>query len=112
MTRRRLTAKQRLAIFEHHGGSCWLCKLKIDGVRERWDLDHQVPLALGGADEFANLAPVHERCHREKTSAKDVPAIAKAERVRAKHLGARKPGGFRRPSGFRYDWSQGRYVRV
>lgn len=87
MTRRRLSSKQRLEIFESHKGICHLCNTKIT-VADKWDLDHVIPLALGGEDTAANLSPAHDVCHRDKTAITDVPAIAKGERIRAKHTGA------------------------
>lgn len=93
MTRRRLSSTARLAIFTKHRGICHICEGPIDGVREPWDLDHVVPLALGGDDDPENLRPVHTRCHRgagSKTSA-DAAQIAKAKRVERKHAGAHRP---------------------
>lgn len=86
MKRRTWTAKRKLAVFEAHGGCCHICGGKIH-VGEPWDLEHQIPLALGGDDDESNVAPAHVKCHRAKTS-QDVAQIAKANRVRAKHFGA------------------------
>lgn len=88
MTRRTWTAKRKLAVFEAHGGRCHICGEKIDGTREPWELEHIVPIALGGADDETNAAPAHVSCHKPKT-ARDVAQIAKANRVRAKHNGAK-----------------------
>ena len=88
MTRRTWTARRKLALFEAHAGRCHICGGRIDGTRERWEVEHIVPIALGGEDTEANCAPVRVACHRAKT-AQDVATIAKAERVRAKHNGAR-----------------------
>src|SRR5215510_1387752 len=33
---------------------------------DRWDLDHQVPRAIGGTDDTAR--PAHERCNRAANS--------------------------------------------
>jgi 5-methylcytosine-specific restriction protein A len=87
--RRRYSAKQRAAIFAEHGGECHICGGKI-GVGEAWDLDHVIPLALGGDDEPANLRPAHVKCHRGAggKTAEDVATIAKAKRREAKHAGA------------------------
>lgn len=93
MTRRRLTNLQRLAVFDRAGGKCHLCGAKIT-VKDRWDLDHMIPLALGGADQLANLAPAHDTCHRTKTATIDVPAIAKSDRVRSSHVGAKVKGAW------------------
>lgn len=90
MTRRRLTSIQRLSLFDKHGGRCHLCKGKIT-VREKWDLDHVIPLAIGGADDLANLAPAHDTCHRTKTATVDVPAIAKGTRIRSARFTSSRP---------------------
>lgn len=87
MTRRKWTAKRRLAVFESHGGKCHLCGEKIDGTKERWDLEHLIPLAIGGEDIESNVAPAHVSCHKVKTVV-DAGNIAKANRIRAKHQGA------------------------
>lgn len=90
MTRRSWTQKRKLALFEDHRGICHICGDKIDGTRERWDVEHIIPLAIGGDDDESNCAPAHDRCHKHKTST-DRRDIAKTERIRAKHQGARKP---------------------
>jgi len=92
MTRRRsISRTERVRIFEAAQGLCHICGEAIDGTRERWDVDHVVPLQLGGDDHGDNLQPAHVACHATKTPA-DVKQIAKAKRVHAKHIGA-KPRG-------------------
>ncbi len=88
MTRIRRTALQRLRIFEAAAGLCHICGGRIDGTRERWDVEHVIPLALGGEDADHNIRPAHVACHRAK-SARDAAVLAKSNRVRAKHHGAR-----------------------
>lgn len=84
----------RLRVFERHGGVCALSGRKIR-VGDAWDLDHRVPLIMGGRHAEDNLQPVLKDAHREKTKA-DVAAKAKADRIRARHLGIAKPkSGFR-----------------
>lgn len=75
----------RLRVFEAHGGKCALSGRKIM-PGDAWDLDHRVPLILGGRHAEDNLQPVLRDAHREKTKA-DVAMKAKADRMRAKHLG-------------------------
>lgn len=103
--RRRRTAKQRLAIFTEHRGVCHICGGVIDGTREAWEMEHVIPLAMGGEDEDYNLRPAHVKCHRGK-SATDAGNLAKARRVEARHKGAHRakaliPGskgsGWRKP---------------
>ena len=98
--RKNMTPRLRLKVWEAHKGMCAICGGKIDGVRERWILEHMRPLALGGADDESNMAPVHEGCALAKTFGKsgDIAKAAKAKRVKTKHLGIKKsknplPGG-------------------
>ena len=98
--RKPMTPRLRLKIWEAHGGVCALCKGKIDGVRERWIVEHLRALELGGEDNEANMAPAHEACAIAKTGGKegDHAKAAKAKRVKSKHLGIKKsknplPGG-------------------
>lgn len=96
MTRRRRTPAQREAICETHSWTCCICKGQITPPREKWILEHIIPLASGGADDESNLAPAHYVCAIEKTK-NDLGRIAKGKRVRAKHVGSmlRSPRGFR-----------------
>lgn len=107
--RRSLSPMRRLRIFEAAGGLCHLCGLRIQ-VGEKWEVEHRRALALGGEDDDANLSPAHVKCHAVKT-ADDLARTAKAKRVKAKHLGIRKPSTFRKPPpGTRWDWRLGRRV--
>jgi len=95
--RRSISAKERARLFLLHGGTCHLCGGKINGAVEAWEISHDLPLALGGDDDDANRLLAHAKCHRARTSDRDVPMIAKADRQRARHLGLRPrptfPGG-------------------
>lgn len=86
--RRSMTTARKLRVFEAHRGICHLCGRRII-AGEPWDVEHVRALALGGADDDANTAPAHRRCHAEKTP-EDVSRIAKAKRVKARHLGIAK----------------------
>lgn len=88
--RRSMSPARRLRIWEAHSGVCCLCSTKIDGVREAWTVEHLRALGLGGEDDDKNCAPAHETCRRQKDKV-DVKSIAKAKRVKAKHLGIDKP---------------------
>lgn len=91
MKRRSLTTKARLELFTEHHGECHICGGKIH-AGEKWEVEHLIPIAMGGDDEAHNMRPAHVKCHRAKTSA-DVKAIAKAKRMEAKHLGIRPRKG-------------------
>jgi 5-methylcytosine-specific restriction enzyme A len=87
---RRMSTTRRARIFEAAGGVCHICGQKIDGTRERWEAEHVIPYAMTRDDSDDNLRPAHVACHAGKT-AQDVPQIAKAKRVAAKHIGAARP---------------------
>lgn len=89
----RLSIRKRAELFHDHNGICGICHGKIS-VGEAWDADHEIPLEMGGADDVTNMRPVHVKCHRMKTRG-DVAAIAKSNRVRARHMGIRRSPKFR-----------------
>jgi 5-methylcytosine-specific restriction enzyme A len=89
MTRRRMTPLRRARIFDAAGGVCHICDLRIL-AGEPWEVEHVIALEISGDDSDGNLRPAHVACHRAKT-AEDAGRIAKAKRVRAKHIGAHRP---------------------
>jgi 5-methylcytosine-specific restriction endonuclease McrA len=92
--RKSFSTKERAALFVEHGGLCHLCEGAIQ-AGQTWDVDHVIPLALGGTNDTSNLRPAHSRCHRgigSKTS-DDVKDISRADRLAQKHFGIRKPKG-------------------
>jgi hypothetical protein len=54
------------------------------------EIDHTIPLELGGADEDHNLRPLCTYHHRMKTKL-DVAMIAKARRIRKREAGETRP---------------------
>lgn len=82
-----LSARRRLQAWERTGGTCVVCGTRIDGVRERWIVEHMRALELGGADELDNMGPAHEACARAKTR-EDHARTGRAKRQKALHLGA------------------------
>lgn len=89
MTRRSLSRTARVRVFEAAGGRCHICGGKIDGVRERWEVEHVKPLWDGGEDDESNMAPAHAKCHAPKT-AEEAGQRAESKRWKAKMLGVRK----------------------
>ena len=85
--RRSLSGRRRLQAWERTGGTCVLCDRRIDGVRERWIVEHIRALELGGMDDVDNMGPAHEACGREKTR-DDHARAAEAKRQKIRHLGA------------------------
>ena len=89
MTRRRLTGKARLAFLKGHQSRCHICDGEIQ-PGQAWELDHVIPLKLGGEDDPANWRPAHKKCHADKTK-EDLSRIAKAKRVEIAYKGAKAP---------------------
>jgi 5-methylcytosine-specific restriction endonuclease McrA len=88
--RRKLTSHLRLQVWEKTAGSCVICHQKIDGVRERWIVEHIRALELGGIDELENMGPAHETCASTKTK-DDHRRTAKAKRQKIQYIGAHVP---------------------
>lgn len=89
--RRTWTTKQRAALFLKYGGACHICKGAIDAQVEAWDVSHEIPLELGGADDDTNAKPAHRKCHKALTAKTDIPNIAKAKRREAASKGFKPP---------------------
>ena len=87
--RRRVSPSQRLKVWERDKGICWRCGLPIVGHKEKWTIEHIVPLGLAGADSLDNMRCSHESCRREKDK-EDIPKIAKAKRMKMANLGIKK----------------------
>lgn len=79
----------RVRVFNRFGGVCQLTGRKIM-AGDVWEVDHAKPLHKGGENRETNLQPVLREPHRAKT-ASEATARAKADRMRAKHLGLKKP---------------------
>jgi 5-methylcytosine-specific restriction endonuclease McrA len=92
MTRSEFSKSTKLAAWERCGGYCEDCGGKIFTA----EYDHIVPCAIGGTNDLDNCRVLCRRCHRAKTSAVDVPQIAKSRRINEKRAGVR-----RRRTGFR-----------
>ncbi len=87
MKRKPLSTAQKVRLFQDAGGICHICGGKIDN--ELWDVEHVIPLALGGDDAEANMRPAHRQCHAPKT-VNDIRVIAKAKRLEARRIGIKK----------------------
>lgn len=85
--RKRLSTTERLALLERENATCHLCKGAIQ-PGQAWDVSHEIPLELNGADDDENRRAAHRKCHRTHTATVDIPIIAKAKRNYAKHRGA------------------------
>ncbi|MDE0241114.1 MAG: HNH endonuclease signature motif containing protein [bacterium] len=93
MIRRRMSPERRSRIIAEYGGMCGICGRTIADDDE-YEIDHAIPLGLGGTDDDSNLQPVHIECHRAKTyggrlTRGDVREIAKAKRIARKRQSTR-----------------------
>jgi 5-methylcytosine-specific restriction endonuclease McrA len=88
MKRRTIPPKIRLSLFLSANGHCQSCQAKIH-PGQKWELDHIIPLALGGPDSLENMQILCKICHKFKTASQDSAAIAKTKRINLKHLGAK-----------------------
>jgi 5-methylcytosine-specific restriction protein A len=96
MTRKSVSTKARTNLFLKRKGLCHLCGQPVK-VGEKWELEHEIPVAMGGADDESNWFVAHVKCHAVKTK-QDVGNIAKAKRREARHIGSHvsrnpMPGG-------------------
>jgi len=86
VSRQEFPRKVMLAAFERACGACESCGVRL--TIAKFHYDHVLADGLGGAPTLENCQVLCWACHRIKTGSRDVPMIAKAERQRAKHLGA------------------------
>lgn len=77
---RKMTKARRRRILERDD---WTCCVNGCPKFYGWPLevDHRIPLALGGSDDDDNLITICRIHHLAKTALGDVPAIAKAKRL-------------------------------
>ena len=88
MSRREFPAKIKVAAFTRAKGRCECCTVEIRPGNGP-EYDHRIPDALGGEPTLDNCEVLCRSCHGAKTATRDIPQIAKAKRVEAKHIGAR-----------------------
>ena len=82
--RKRFTTQQRFELLKRENFRCHLCKGTIE-PGQAWDISHEIPLELLGRDDDSNRRAAHRKCHRTHTARVDLPAIARAKRIEAKH---------------------------
>ncbi len=87
--RREFTTKIKAAAFQRSGGNCEGCTARL--YVGKFHYDHRIPDGLTGEPTLSNCVVLCVACHGVKTTKHDVPAIARAKRREAKHIGATKP---------------------
>jgi 5-methylcytosine-specific restriction protein A len=68
---------------------CEKCDAPLKAANTNYD--HDTPDGLGGAPVLENCKVLCKTCHLEKTHGSDNPRMQKADRVRKKHFGIKKP---------------------
>jgi 5-methylcytosine-specific restriction enzyme A len=88
----KIPPRVKLRVFERNNGICQCgCGAKINAGRgDAWQTDHIIAIVNGGENRESNLRTLLEDCHKPKTAA-DVAVKSKTYRMRARHLGIRKP---------------------
>lgn len=73
---RRRIGHHLLDVIAEHGPTCYLCgdTVDLDATGDQHaELDHVVPVYLGGTNAIANLRPVHRVCNKRKGQAIQCP---------------------------------------
>jgi 5-methylcytosine-specific restriction endonuclease McrA len=99
--RRDFTKAVKLAAFQRADGRCEKCTAQLYPGKYRYD--HVVPDTFGGAPTLENCQVICIACDSEKTYGKDIPAIAKNNRMRERNLGIKRNKTRRTIAGRRFD---------
>jgi 5-methylcytosine-specific restriction protein A len=92
--RKEFPTRVKVEAFSRCRGRCENCTVLLRPGGFHYD--HVIPDQMGGTPTLNNCAVLCTNCHGEKTAQADVPAIARAKRKEAAHLGAKPKGrGFR-----------------
>ena len=86
--RAEFTRATKLSAYRRALGRCEECGALFGGRAPHYD--HRVPCGLGGGNDLENCQVLCVACHTTKTSLHDLPRIAKANRIRDKHIGIRR----------------------
>ena len=86
MKRCTIPPKIRLAMLFKANHRCQSCQAKIH-PGQKWEIDHIIPLALGGPESLDNMQILCKICQRFKADFLDITPIAKAKRLEIKHFG-------------------------
>jgi hypothetical protein len=89
MKRKQIPSKIRLKMFFNANKQCQSCQSVIH-PGQKWEIDHIIPLAIGGPDTIENMQILCKICHRFKTDNQDISQIAKVKRLEIIHFGAKK----------------------
>lgn len=105
MSRREFPKRVKRDAFARANGFCEgtpygdeRCPVKL--TIGKYHYDHDIPDGLGGEPILDNCVVLCIACHKDKTTKRDVPLIAKTKRIQDKHNGIRQPSRLQ-SAGFR-----------
>lgn len=88
--RHEFPAKVKLEALARSKGLCEGAGCGAKLTVAKYHFDHITPDALRGKPTLDNCAVLCWSCHKIKTAKQDIPQIAKADRIRVKHLVGRR----------------------
>jgi 5-methylcytosine-specific restriction protein A len=86
----RVPPRVQLRVFYRDSGTCQCGCGQLIRAGQRWQTDHTIALINGGENRETNLRTLLVKHHAAKTR-EDVAEKSVTARVRAKHLGIKKP---------------------
>lgn len=90
--RHEFSKRTRLEAWTRCKGKCECCGALLRPGH--FDYDHDKPAAFGGEAVLENCRVLCEACHGDKTYRRDIPAVAKSNRIRAHKAGIRRKSRF------------------
>jgi hypothetical protein len=90
--RAEFSQRTKVIAWVRSGGNCEGCTAKL--YPGKYEFHHRLECAFAGTSELDNLQVLCVACHSAITG-KRAPVIAKSNRVRAKHIGVKKPRSIR-----------------
>jgi 5-methylcytosine-specific restriction endonuclease McrA len=91
MSRHEFTKRTRLEAFTRCEGKCEACGAILRPGH--FEYDHDKPAEFSGAATLDNCRVLCLGCHKQKTAGRDIPAIAKSNRVRARQAEVKRKQG-------------------
>lgn len=91
--RKSFSANDRKEIYRKTKGHCYLCGEFVDF--DSFEIDHQIPLAKGGTNDFENLFPSCHTCNSMKNSIYPEELLEKINQIFMYQMGKKHCGSVR-----------------
>ena len=98
-----IPVRVKLRIFDKCNGTCQKCRSRV--YPGRFQYDHITAIINGGGNRESNLWILCDSCHGGKTR-EDVGIKSRTARIRANHLGLKKPKGRPMPGSRASGWKK------